>query len=276
MFELTSQYKSGIIKLAALIGLLCFFVMGSNFLPKTEPSFILDEEAQCFLDNQELILEDEAEKNKYTYYVNSISDYQGYQLGLSVSEIDKFLAFRNKGGKIYSLIQFKKITGIGQLKLDSIKSQLVFPRSKIKHISAEELKNRKVIKYDLNKVTSAQLYSKLKLPSMIANRVIKFRKYINGYRSMEQLTDVYDITENHLELINKYCKILNVNYEMINVKESSKKELSKVPYLNYKQSGQIIKYLKNHPEIKSLSELKQIQGFEKVNIARLPLYLTID
>jgi len=56
MFTLTSQYKRGIIKLAVLIGLLCFFIIILKVLPVNKSEFLLDTEAQCFVDNQKMIL----------------------------------------------------------------------------------------------------------------------------------------------------------------------------------------------------------------------------
>ncbi len=210
MPTLTTQYKKGIIKLAALIGLLCCFIMGSKFIKSQEPAFLLNEEGQCFIDNQRYIQEEESVKKKYKYYINSINDFQAYQLGLSVEQIDRLFAYRNSNKSIYTLEDFKNIIKANVVQLDTIKDQLVFAVKKktVKHKKVLEEKNAiSFKKLDINKVTSAQLYVKLKLPSIIANRIIKYRKSLKGFKSMDQLKNVYDITEEHLEL-------LNINYKI--------------------------------------------------------------
>ena len=277
--ELTNQYKSGLLKLAALLGLLCFFIMLSYWWPRSQPSLVLDEEAQCFVSNQELILTEVQPKKKYTYYVNSINDYAGYRLGLSLTELDNLFNYREKGSKIYTLKEFQEISKIDGAKLDSIKHLLVFPKYRPKKKSSTNVIKplaNKSYGYDINKVTSGQLYMKLGLPSVIANRIIKYRNRLKVFRSMEELEDVYDITETHLNLLKTHCKVVGNDFQKINLRNTTIAVLSNVPYLNFKQSEQIINFVKNHPEINSVTDLKEIQGFEKVKIARLPLYLTIE
>lgn len=211
--ELTNQYKSGLLKLATLLGLLCFFIMLSHWWPRSEPTLILDEEAQCFVDNQELILAEAKPKNNYTYYVNSITDYGGYRLGLSLKQLDNLFAYREKGNKIYTLKEFQKISEIDSVKLDSIKHLLVFPKYRPKkkyRVKVNKMLSNTKVKRDINKVNSAELYAKLGFPSIIANRVIKYRKHLKGFSSMEQLKKVYDITDDQLEKLNLYYKVIEV------------------------------------------------------------------
>lgn len=211
--ELTNQYKSGLLKLATLLGLLCFFIMLSHWWPRSEPSLILDKEGQCFIDNQELILAEAKPKKDYTYYVNSITDYGGYRLGLSLKQLDNLFTYREKGNKIYTLKEFQKVSEIDSVKLDSIKHLLVFPKYRPKKKQRtkvnKKLSNTKV-KRDINKVNSAELYAKLGFPSIIANRVVKYRKHLKGFSSMEQLKKVYDITDDQLEKLNLYYTVVEV------------------------------------------------------------------
>ena len=210
MFTLTSQYKRGIIKLAVLIGLLCFFIIILKVLPVNKSEFLLDTEAQCFVDNQKMILADTESKKEYTYYVNSITDYAGYQLGLSVEELDRLFAFREKQQRIYNLIQFKEVTGISKSKLDSIKHLLVFPKPK--KIFKKAQPSKKVtkavkIKRDINKVSSKELYARFNFPSVIANRVVNYRESIKGFQSMKQLNAVYDISKEQIDILKMHYEI---------------------------------------------------------------------
>ena len=205
---LTTQYKRGILNIAVLIGLLCFFVFILKLIPVSESEFLLNEEEQCFIENQKLIQSEP--KKQYTYYVNSISDFGGYQLGLSVSEINNLLSFREKGNRIYDLKQFQEITGINNIRLDSIKHLLVFPRKKkiIKKNTSKKKKVKKVsVKRDINTVSSQELYARLKFPSKIANRIINYRKSLTKFEKMEQLKNVYDISNEQIEELNTYYEI---------------------------------------------------------------------
>ena len=209
--ELTNQYKSGLLKLAALLGLLCFFILVSNWWPRSEPALVLDEETQCFIENQESILVETKTKTNYTYYVNSINDYSGYQLGLSVGEIDRLLVYRETGGKIYTLQEFKRVTKIDSLKLEAIKQSLVFPKQKniFKRKITSNLEKRKSLnrKSDINIATSKQLHTNCNLSWEISNRIVNFRNSIKVYTSMKQLNKVYGISESDLLCLNTNYKV---------------------------------------------------------------------
>ncbi|WP_238528033.1 ComEA family DNA-binding protein [Aquimarina agarivorans] len=169
-------------------------------IPRNNPSFILDKEAQCFIDNKKLVLAELDKKKQHTYYVNSLSDFTGYQLGLSSAEIDRLLAYRETGKRIYSQKEFQKITQIDQTKLDSIKSLLRFPKQKLskKQRLKRKPKNsyksiRLTKKLNLNTVSAKELQQKLQLPNFIANRIVRFRASLGGFNSIDQLDKVYDI-----------------------------------------------------------------------------------
>ena len=213
--ELTNQYRNGILKLAALLGLLCFFVVLSNWYPKSEPSLVLDEESQCFIDNQKLILADNDKEKRYIYYVNSITDYTGYQLGLSIQEIDHLLAYQKTGKKIYSLKEFKSISKIDAVKLENIKHKLVFPKQnkvfkkKIKGAIKGNTIDASLNKWDINLTTSAHLHNKCNLPWKISNRIVNYRNSIKKYTSMEQLNKVYGISKSDLKCLRTHYQVLN-------------------------------------------------------------------
>ena len=205
MLELTPKYKNGIIKLAVLLVLLCFFIAFFKWYPVSEPAFVVNEDLQCKIDNKKLIEEELKAKKVYKYYINSINDFQGYQLGLSTYEIDSLLAFRKKGKLIYDTEQFQKITGVRQKLLDSIAPFLVFakPRKAVYKPVSHRAKSK-----DINKASYFELKN-LGIPNKIANRILNYRNSIGGYKSMQELQKVYDIEQSHLDILNKKFFVKN-------------------------------------------------------------------
>ena len=205
--DLNKAQKRGIIKLAILLGLLCFFIFLYHQLPNYAESFVLDVEAQKIIDNRKDSLQTQLKSKKvYKYYVNSINDYKGYQLGLSPAEIDRMLDFRRAGNKIYSLEEFAKITQIEITRLDSIKHLLIFPKQKKRKNNTYR---KKIIqKFDINKITAVQLQNELRLPKSLANRIINFRSSLNGFSSMDQIDEVYYISPSQIKIIKENCKLV--------------------------------------------------------------------
>lgn len=207
--QLTTQYKKGIVKLAALLALLCFFIAVVNRYSINEPQFTINEAVQCSVENHKLILAEakEKEKHKYRYNVNTLTDFQGYQLGLKLSEIDLLMEYRKSGSFIYNLKQFQSITNMEPAFLDSISPYLIFAKQKIKkpigYKSTLTLKTK-----DINKVTALEL-KQLGLPHKIAYRIVNYRSSIGGYKSMEQLEKVWDIEKKHLDVLNETFSVSN-------------------------------------------------------------------
>ncbi len=205
------QHKLGIIKLGALLGVIYFLIVLYKNVPPKKAAFVLNNEAQCFVENQQALLAEAETEKVFTYYVNSISDYVGYQLGLFPDQIDRLLAYRNAGNLIYTVKDFEKVTSIDPNQLDSIKSFLKFPKQKFQKPKKLKQKSTSIVlkeKLEMNTVSAKELQEKLKLPDFIARRIVNFRTSLNGYKSMDQLEKVYGILPYQLKRIrvNGYLK----------------------------------------------------------------------
>ena len=102
-----------------------------------------------------------------------------------------------------------KRQNLDSLLLDSIAADLRFPKKIFSTKKPLKKSNILVVaKEDINTVTSKKLFAKDKLPSIIANRIVKYRKYLGGYSNMSQLAKVYDILPKHLEILNQNYKVV--------------------------------------------------------------------
>ena len=277
--KINSKYRNGILQLACLLGFTLLLIFLNGFLPNHQPQFKLDNETQTLIDTQRLVLKQQQKFTK-TYYVNNLNDYTAYQLGLSTLQIDRLLAYRKSGKLIYSMDDFKKVTLIDTIQFKKIKKQLRFPKSasntQIVSQKTTKANSKKHKRFDLNQISEIELKQEFKFPDFVAKRIIKFRKYLNGYRVMNQIEDVYGILPYQVNQIKKHCFLKNPPKEKKKIHELSQKELSNVPYLSWNTSKQIIKYVKNNGKLTSFEILHKIDGLSTKKINRLPLYLTLN
>ena len=205
--KLPKAYKYGLFNIVVILLLLSFLLylrgyysFSSNF------NFVVDQKAEDFLSQQK---QRQSAVSSFKYDVNNLTPYQAYILGVDDISFSKLQDFSKKGNLIYNLNQFQEVTNLDSILLDSISGKLRFPK---KNISAEKyLKKPKVLvaeKEDINTATSEKLFAKDKLPSVIANRIVKYRKYLGGYSNMSQLAKVYDILPKHLEILNQNYKVV--------------------------------------------------------------------
>lgn len=213
---LTPQLKNGILKLGFVLIFLSLLFYLRNYFPRYSAQFVLNEKVQNQLDQQKLIYESKLNTISKSYYVNSITDYSGYQLELSSKQINALLDYYTSGKLIYNLKELQKVIQADSLQMILLKNKLRFPKKNKfseKHIkiSAAKVKKKKKFflnkKYDINLITAIQLEKEFKLPAFIAKRIIKYRKYLKGFDTINQVEKVYDILPYQIVRIKKYCYI---------------------------------------------------------------------
>lgn|GEM_PF-2705093 len=276
--KINTLYRNGILQLVCLIIFILLLIVVTDFVPNHKPQFTLDTETQNAINKQQLAFEEQQKKIGKTYYVNYINDYTAYKLGLNTSQIDRFLAFRKTGKLIYSIKDFVRITQIDSLTEKKIEKQLRFPKTKFhkKNNYKKRVYTNKSKRFDLNLITETQLKKEFKFPDFVVKRIIKFRKYLNGYRIVDQIEDVYGILPYQVDKIKRHCFLKNPPKELKNIHTLSQKELFNVPYISWNTSKQIINYVKNNGKLTSFEILRKIEGFSTDKINRLPLYLTLN
>ncbi len=199
--------KKGLLQLISLLVLIIVLINLKKSFLNNSPKFKLDNEIQQQLDLQKLALKNKQQKRVSTYYVNNLTDYSGYQLGLSVTEIDRLLSHLQNNNLIYTLKEFQNITKVDSIKLKYLKSRLRFPK-KQPYSTIKTLKHKKASvnkKFNLNTITKIQLEQEFKLPHFIAKRIIKYRYSIGGFKSISGIEKVYGLRPYQIRNIKEHC-----------------------------------------------------------------------
>ena len=210
--KISNQQKNGIIQLSFLVIVFTGLTHLSKLLPKHTNQFIVDTEIEAVLNEQKCNI-DNKRNNPKKFYVNTLNDYSAYKLGLNTNQIDTLLSFLQKGKLIYTLKEFTQITSLTKKQLHKIGPQLKFPRKRSYSSQSNFIKKERFYKnkyqtskqYNLNTITAVELEDELKLPKFIAKRIVKYRKLLHGYKSIEQIENVYSILPYQVNRIKKNC-----------------------------------------------------------------------
>lgn len=210
---------------------------------------------------------------------NYISDFKGYQLGMSTDEIDKLLLHRKMGKFVNSKLEFQNITGVSDSLLLKIAPYFKFPdwvisKNNLKKKLPNPNKIKLTTKKDLNKADKEELKKVRGIGEKLSNRIINYRKKLQGFSYNSQLLEVWGLEKNIM-------KNLLLNFEVkskpqikkVNVNEASFKELLAIVYIDYDLTKKIILYKNEVAEIQSIDELKKIDGFPLEKFNRIALYL---
>ena len=225
----------------------------------------------------------------FPFNPNYITDYKGAQLGMSLVEIDKLLAFRKTGKFINSEKEFQKVTSISDSLLYSISPYFKFPDWVVKKKQNRQLSTSRdtrlfaekskyiLTSTDINLAVKEDLKTINGIGEKLSERIIKYRSKLQGFSTLNQLYEVWGLDTEVVDKLLLVFKVINLpNIKKINVNTVSFRELLKNPYLDYELCKKIFEYKEEVAELQDISELKNIIDFPLELYDRIVLYLVAE
>ena len=227
----------------------------------------------------------------YPFNPNYITDAKGEQLGMSLAEIDRLLAFRKTNKFINSKEEFQQVTKVSDSLLNNIAPYFKFPdwvverNKKLNQVSNKT--EKRVVESDGKKnqpstldINKASVYDFLTIEGVeekLAERIINYRSKLQGFSFLTQIYEVFQIDEN---IANRIASTFTIIEKPIikkkNINTIEFKELLKNPYVDYELCKKIFEYRDEVAELQNLSELKNIKGFPLDKYDRIVLYLLAE
>lgn len=287
LFEFTKEQRKGIFALfLILIGIqiLFFFVNNSPFLTSAQNKENKDwMQMQSIIDS--LKLEQSKSKKIFPFNPNFISDYKGYQLGLSKNELDKLFAFRKQNRYVNSAKEFQEVTGVSDSLLQVIQPYFKFPdwvtyknKKRFEKTNFKNGNSNSITKpiqiIDLNQATQEDFIKIYGIGPALSERILKYKENLGGFVHVDQLDEVWGLNPDVLVKLKSNFQVLRMpNVPKYKINDLSLKELMKFPYFNYAIAKEIVTYRSMNGDLKNVEDLTKIKGIsvEKINI--IALYL---
>lgn len=219
----------------------------------------------------------------YPFNPNFITDYKGSQLGMSVSEIDRLLAFRKLNKYVNSAKEFQEVTQVSDSLLNSISPYFKFPdwvnqprKNYYTNYPKNDAfkKNSVIVVKDINNATADDLMQLYGIGPALSERILKRRSALGAFVSMEQMSEVWGLSPEVVELLQVHFTISDPPIiDKIAINDLSSKDLAKFPYFNYSLAKEIVIYRSMHNGIRSVEDLTKIKGMPNEKIKIIALYL---
>ncbi|WP_296622607.1 helix-hairpin-helix domain-containing protein [Marivirga sp.] len=177
--------------------------------------------------------------------------------------------------KIYPYIKVSKLPKKPDTKLTAKWSE---PEgNKEKKNTQKEINKVKLINFDINKVDSLQLQKVYGIGPAYSKRIIKYREYLGGFHSLQQLKEVYGLKKENIDSLEKYVFVgKNLNLRQLKVNHLNADSLVQHPYISYKEADLIVNYRKQHGEFKSVSDLLAIKVLDSNWVKQVNPYISFD
>jgi len=131
-----------------------------------------------------------------------------------------------------------------------------------------------LVTVDLNAADTSGYKLLRGIGSIYAARIIKYRTMLGGFVEINQLQEVYGLSDS---LLNSFIDQLVIKEsfspKQLKINIATFKELLAHPYISYEQAGDILNTKSKYGKFKSHSDLVNIKAFSEFELNRLTPYL---
>lgn len=125
----------------------------------------------------------------------------------------------------------------------------------------------------LNKADSVSL---LKLPGIgpvFAGRIVRYRAILGGYCRVDQLSEVYGMRQETLELVTPLLILDSSGLDKLHINSIAFRDLLRHPYLEYEHVKALFRYIDSKGALESAEEIRQNSLLPDSTLDRIAPYL---
>ena len=134
-------------------------------------------------------------------------------------------------------------------------------------------KFRSLTKVDVNTADTALLRRIPGVGEKISEAIVKYRKRLGGFHSVEQLMEIRIVSP---ELLDWFEVSSSPNLQSINLNKASFQALNRHPYISYEQAKALLQYIRLYGKVKDEKVLLETGIFTKEEVERLKPYMTFE
>ncbi|MEZ4852716.1 ComEA family DNA-binding protein [Flavobacterium sp.] len=291
-FVFSSEQRSGIFVLLALILITSFLMFFSDSIFEVlQPKSNQKDNKEWLAFQTEVDSIKKVKQNQkfqiQPFNPNFISDYKGYQLGMTETELDRLFAFRKQNKFVNSAKEFQQVTQISDSLLAAISPYFKFPdwvknkqskNSDFIQNSNSKYKQAKIEKINLNSASKEDLMKVYGIGDKLSDIILRDKEKFGTYVSLDQLQFVWGISPETFENIKKYFFVEAdvAKLKKLKINQASINEIKQFPYFNYYLAKDIVTYRSMNGKITTINDLTKIKDFPQEKLQIIALYLELD
>ena len=222
---------------------------------------------------------------------NTLDSTGFIRLGVPPHLASRILKYRSKGGVFRKPEDFSKIYGMKEtlyaellpyIFIENKPNTNLFSSEEKKPIYAviekkEKYSGSKIQIIELNEADTTSLKKLKGIGTVYADRIVKYRDYLGGFYQVEQLKEVYGISEELFQSLKPYLVVDNSQIKKIRLNNHGDLNTRlRHPYLKKEQLSAIILFRQKNRTIDSFEALKELTEFSDDDWSRLLPYLSLE
>lgn len=216
----------------------------------------------------------------FTFDPNTASSKDWHKLGLSDRQTQVIQNYLAKGGRFYKKEDLKKIYSISAKDYQLLEPYIAISQRQESRENEPEKKvytNNKV--YDepnfvaINLADTSELKRLNGIGTVLAARIVKFRDALGGFHSVDQLKEVYGITDESFQRIKSKLTVAGHEIKKLSINKMDMAALDKHPYISKKQAQGIVNYRLQHGDYTDMNTLSQNKALDQEFLRKIEPYL---
>ena len=216
----------------------------------------------------------------FVFNPNTITEEDAQKLGLSKKLSSTLINFRNKGGKFLKPEDLKKLYGLSPELYKELESYILIPNSahEIKRdtVYSKRSFEKKGYTKSLVEINTADSLSIVYLKGIgpgFTKRIMKYRSMLGGFHSVNQLKEVYGMTDSTFALLSSQIKIDDQSITKIPINAIDFNSLRKHPYFNFQTAQAIVNFRFKHGKLTE-ADFKALGIFSEEKLRLILPYLS--
>ena len=189
----------------------------------------------------------------FAFDPNTATDNEFLHLGFSDKQVKTIRNYLDKGWVFHSKIDFFKIRVISEKQKRILSDWVVIENTK--KIPSGESSLLKAVNIDLNSADSIQLKQLPGVGPVLAKRIVKYRDLLGGFYSIDQLKEVYGLSEQTAKIIADKLTVDISRVRKLDLNFADVNELSRHPYLKKNLASKIVRFRTKNGSIRDLAIL---------------------
>lgn len=230
----------------------------------------------------------------FPFNPNTLNTAGWISLGLPMHEVKTIQHYLSAGGHFYKKEDLKKIYGLSSAWYERLAPYINIPKTKnifsngtpampdsgkANSLSNAKYKKEgetyKTILLDVNTADSTAWVKLRGIGPVLSSRIIRFRKALGGFYSLNQVKEVYGLPDSTFQGIKQQLKISTIALKKLNINTATVDELKSHPYISYRLAASIKAFRDQHGDYDSIEALKQLQLVDDQIYRKLAPYLTV-
>jgi competence protein ComEA len=212
----------------------------------------------------------------FSFNPNTADSATFVQLGFTPKLAKSILNYRNKGGVFKQANDLYRIYNIDSQHIAALIPYVVIEQTTTQQQPFEPhtpKETRPQLSVELNTADSITLIGLYGIGPTLASRIIAYRERSGGFFDLQQLKEVYGITDETIQKFQGKAYVEASVVRKISINTITLDELKKHPYLRYKTAQAIMNYRQQHGAFNSTDDLKKIILLPDSIIMKLEPYL---